>query len=154
AAVELDRVLPVVRGLVGEGAEVSVVTMRASVAARVLDAGARYINDVSGELADPDMPRLVAERGCDVLTSHWRGHSDVMGQRASYGDVVAEVSRELSARVDAFVGAGVERERIILDPGLGFAKNGEANWQLLAHVEVLMAAGLRVLVGASRKRFL
>nr|WP_156251983.1 dihydropteroate synthase [Pseudactinotalea terrae] len=154
AAVELDRVLPVVRGLAGEGAEVSVDTMRASVAAHVLDAGARCINDVSGGLADRDMPRLIAERGCDVIISHWRGHSDVMGQRATYGDVVAEVSRELAARVDAFLGAGVRREQIVLDPGLGFAKNGQANWQLLAHVEALMTANFRVLVGASRKRFL
>lgn len=154
AEVELDRVLPVVRGLVGEGAEVSVDTMRAAVAARVLDAGARCINDVSGGLADADMARLVAERGCDVIVSHWRGHSDVMGQRATYTDVIGEVAAELSARVEAFLGAGVRREQIVIDPGLGFAKNADANWQLLAHVDALMAAGLRVLVGASRKRFL
>lgn len=154
AEVELERVMPVVRGLVAEGATVSVDTMRSAVAAKVLDAGARCINDVSGGLADPDMARLVAERDCEVVLSHWRGHSDVMGQRARYGDVVAEVTQELFARMDAFVAAGVRESRIVLDPGLGFAKDARANWELLAHVDALMARGTRVLVGASRKRFL
>ena len=152
--VELARVMPVIGGLVAEGAAISVDTMRASVAARVLDAGARYINDVSGGLADRDMPRLIAERGCDVIVSHWRGHSDVMNELASYNEVVAEVTRELFVRVDAFLDAGVKKDRIILDPGLGFAKDADANWQLLAHVEAVMDTGYRVLVGASRKRFL
>lgn len=152
--VELARVMPVIGGLVAEGAAISVDTMRASVAARVLDAGARYINDVSGGLADRDMPRLIAERGCDVIVSHWRGHSDVMNELASYNEVVAEVTRELFVRVDAFLDAGVKKDRIILDPGLGFAKDADANWQLLAHVDAVMDTGYRVLVGASRKRFL
>lgn len=152
--VELSRVLPVVRDLAGEGAAVSVDTMRSSVAARVLDVGARYINDVSGGLADPDMPRLIAERECDVIVSHWRGHSAVMNDLADYADVVAEVVGELAARVEAFLVAGVAAERIVVDPGLGFAKDGEANWQLLAHVDTFLAMGHRVLIGASRKRFL
>ncbi|WP_420112720.1 dihydropteroate synthase [Pseudactinotalea sp.] len=152
--VELDRVLPVVRELAGEGAAVSVDTMRAAVAARVLDAGAHYINDVSGGLADRDMPRLVAERGCEVIVSHWRGHADVMNGLADYTHVVPEVAGELSARVEAFLAAGVRPDRIIVDPGLGFAKDGGANWELLAHVETFLETGYRVLIGASRKRFL
>lgn len=153
-AVELDRVLPVVRDLAAEGASISVDTMRSSVAARVLDAGAEYINDVSGGLADREMPRLVAERGAHVIVSHWRGHSDVMNQLADYTNVVAEVVGELTGRVEAFLAAGVEPERIVVDPGLGFAKEGGANWELLASVERFLELGHRVLVGASRKRFL
>jgi len=152
--VELARVMPVVHGLAEEGTPISVDTMRASVAAKALDAGTCCINDVSGGLADPEMPRLVADRGCDVVVSHWRGHADVMNQRASYRDVVADVARELQERVRVFLDAGVQRDRIILDPGLGFAKDADANWRLLSHVEELMDTGHRVLVGASRKRFL
>lgn len=152
--VELGRVLPVVRELAAGGAVVSVDTMRASVAEQVLDAGARYINDVSGGLADSQMPRVIAERGCDVVVSHWRGHSAVMNDLADYADVVAEVTRELFARVEVFLAAGVSPERIVVDPGLGFAKDGVANWELLAHVERFQESGYRVLIGASRKRFL
>lgn len=154
ADVERARVLPVVRGLVAAGARVSVDTMRSEVAAEALDAGAWAVNDVSGGLADPRMPRLVADRGCDVVINHWRGHSDVMNELTGYDDVVADVSRELLGQVEAFVDAGVAEERIIIDPGLGFSKDAEANWQLLAHIDVLVGTGFRVLVGASRKRFL
>lgn len=153
-AEELDRVLPVVTTLAAEGVQVSVDTMRASVAEQVLDAGAWCINDVSGGLADPEMADLVAERGCDYVANHWRGHSDVMQSLAAYDDVVADVHRELMERVEALTSAGVEEDRIILDPGLGFAKEGEANWRLLARIDVLIDTGFRVLVGASRKRFL
>lgn len=153
-SVELERVMPVLSGLVDAGARVSVDTTRASVAAQAIDAGAWCVNDVSGGLADPAMAALVAARGCDVVISHWRAHSEVMNAFAYYEDAVAEVISELTERVQAFRSAGVPDERIIVDPGLGFAKDADANWQLLAHIEELMATGLRVLVGASRKRFL
>lgn len=153
-AVELERVMPVVTALVGDGARVSVDTMRATVAEQALDAGAWCINDVSGGLADPAMVDLVAERGCEYVVNHWRGPSDVMNEMATYDDVVADVHRELMERVEALTAAGVDESRIILDPGLGFAKDAHANWQLLAGLDTLLGTGFRVLVGASRKRFL
>ena len=153
-AVELERVMPVVTALVGDGARVSVDTMRATVAEQALDAGAWCINDVSGGLADPAMVDLVAERGCEYVVNHWRGPSDVMNEMATYDDVVVDVHRELMERVEALTAAGVDESRIILDPGLGFAKDAHANWQLLAGLDTLLGTGFRVLVGASRKRFL
>lgn len=152
--VELQRVLPVVAGLVRRGATVTIDTMRASVAARALDAGAWGVNDVSGGLADPAMAPLVAERGVTIVLSHWRGHATVMDELTGYSDVVADVRHELLQRVAAMLEAGVSEDRIILDPGLGFAKDGPANWQLLAHLDALVEIGYPVLVGASRKRFL
>lgn len=154
AAEELDRVLPVVRELVTEGIAVSVDTMRGAVAEAALDAGATFINDVSGGQADPHMAAVVADRGCDYVLSHWRGHSDVMTRLAQYQDVVGEVRSELMAQVEMLTAAGVQPGQIILDPGLGFAKDAGANWEILAHIHELMAEGFRVLVGASRKRFL
>ncbi|MPV48429.1 dihydropteroate synthase [Pseudactinotalea sp. HY160] len=153
-AEELHRIIPVVAELAAEGARVSVDTMRTEVAAAALDAGAELINDVSGGRADPQMPALIAERGCRYVLSHWRGHSDVMNSLGRYRDVVAEVSAELLAQVAVFRAAGVDPDRIVLDPGLGFAKDAAANWQLLAHIEELTALGHEVLIGASRKRFL
>lgn len=153
-AVELERVMPVVTALVGDGARVSVDTMRATVAEQALDAGAWCINDVSGGLADPAMVDLVAERGCEYVVNHWRGPSDVMNEMATYDDVVVDVHRELMERVEVLTAAGVDESRIILDPGLGFAKDAHANWQLLAGLDTLLGTGFRVLVGASRKRFL
>jgi dihydropteroate synthase len=151
---ELRRVLPVVEALADEGVVVSVDTMRAEVAAQALDAGAAVVNDVSGGLADPDMVLLVAERGCPYVAMHWRGHSTQMQSRAVYADVVGEVCDELTARRDAILAAGVARERLVLDPGLGFAKHASHNWALLAHLDALVALGQPVLVGASRKTFL
>ena len=150
---ERARVLPVVEGLVAAGAVVSVDTMRAGVAAVALDAGAVLVNDVSGGLADPAMLPLVAERECAYVAMHWRGHSADMQTRAVYGDVVAEVTAELLARRDAVLAAGVRADRLVLDPGLGFAKQGEHSWSLLAALPELCALG-PVLVGASRKGFL
>lgn len=151
---ELERVVPVVAELARAGMRVSVDTMRASVAAASLDAGAEIINDVSAGLADPDMVPLVAQTGCTYIAMHWRGHGDVMDSYAHYDDVVAEVLAELQARIDALVEAGARPERLILDPGLGFAKNAEQNWQLMAHLDVFTSMPHRVLVGSSRKRFL
>lgn len=151
--VELARVLPVVAGLVEQGLTVSIDTMRANVAHAAVQAGATIVNDVSGGLADPDMARVVAQSDCDFVAMHWRAHSDRMDAQDSYDDVVKEVADELNQRITALHAAGVPRERIIIDPGLGFSKVGDNNWALLAHLEVLQGMGQRVLVGASRKRF-
>ena len=150
---ERARVLPVVEGLVAAGAVVSVDTMRAAVAAAALDAGATVVNDVSGGLADPAMLPLVAERGCAYVAMHWRGHSADMQTRAEYADVVRDVSAELAGRRDAALAAGVAPERLVLDPGLGFAKQPEHSWALVAALDELSALG-PLLVGASRKGFL
>lgn len=152
-AEELRRVLPVVEAL-APGGPVSVDTMRAAVAAAALDAGATVVNDVSGGLADPDMAPLVAERGVSYVAMHWRAHSTVMQERAHYDDVVADVRRELSERVEALLAAGVASERIVLDPGFGFAKLAHHNWALLRDLEALTALGFPLLVGTSRKKFL
>ena len=157
AAEELRRVGPVVTELVKAGVPTSIDTMRAEVAEFALAAGVQLVNDVSGGLADPDMPRLVAAAGVCYVVVHWRGHSQDMYSRAVYTDVVSEVRDELARRVDAVVSAGVDPARIVIDPGLGFGKRGEHNWPLLAHLaEVARLPGgpFPVLVGASRKRFL
>jgi dihydropteroate synthase len=153
-AEELRRVLPVVRDLVADGVPVSIDTTRAAVAEAVLEAGATVVNDVSGGLADAAMARVVAEARVPWILMHWRGHSARMGALATYEDVLAEVRAELVARVDAAVLAGVDPGRIVLDPGLGFAKTAAHNWALLRRLDVLLALGFPVLVGASRKRFL
>jgi dihydropteroate synthase len=154
AETEIARVLPVVRALAAEGVQVSIDTTRADVAAAALDAGAFLINDVSGGLADPTMAALVAERGCPWVLMHWRGHSSDMQQLATYDDVVVDVCLELAERVNAAVEAGVDTAQLVLDPGLGFAKTAEHNWALLAQLDAVLALGLPVLIGASRKSFL
>ncbi len=151
---ERRRVVPVVRDLSAAGVRVSVDTTRTEVAAAALDAGAVLVNDISGGLADDGMAALVADAGVPWVLMHWRGHSREMHARAQYGDVVAEVVAELSARVDAAVSAGVDAARLVLDPGLGFAKQAAHNWALLAGLPRVVALGLPVLVGASRKSFL
>jgi dihydropteroate synthase len=154
---ELRRVGPVVTELVRAGVPVSIDTMRAPVAEFALNAGVQLVNDVSGGLADADMPRLVAAAGVSYVVVHWRGHSHDMYSRAIYTDVVGEVRDELSRRVDAVIEAGVDPGCIVLDPGLGFGKRSEHNWPLLtrlAEVAKLRAGTFPVLVGASRKRFL
>ena len=155
---ELRRVIPVISALTAEGVPVSVDTMRAEVAQAALEVGARLVNDVSGGLADPEMPRLVAQAGVPYVVMHWRGHSHQMQDRAVYGDVVAEVCEELRRRVDSVVAAGVDPALIILDPGLGFAKLADHNWALLTHLGQISRLGggppFPVIIGASRKRFL
>lgn len=151
---ERRRVLPVITELAAAGAIVSVDTMRAEVAEQALAAGARVVNDVSGGLADPAMLPLVAASRVPYVLMHWRGHSADMASRAHYADVVGEVVAELRQRLDAAVEAGVDPERVILDPGLGFAKNRRHNWELLAHLDALVGLGRPVLVAASRKTFL
>nr|WP_113699787.1 dihydropteroate synthase [Nonomuraea lactucae] len=151
---ELARVVPVIRALSAEGVAVSVDTMRAEVARAAVTAGARLVNDVSGGLADPDMSRVVAATGVPYVVMHWRGHSHDMQSRAVYADVVTEVREELAKRVDLVLAEGVAEEQIVLDPGLGFAKNAEHNWALLAGMSQLAELGFPLLIGASRKRFL
>jgi dihydropteroate synthase len=156
-AEELRRVGPVVTGLAEAGVPVSIDTMRASVAEFALAAGAHLVNDVSGGLADPGMPRLVASAQASYVVMHWRGHSHDMYKRAFYADVVAEVRDELAQRVAAVVAAGVDPGRIVIDPGLGFGKRPEHNWPLLTHLPDIAALGggtFPVVVGASRKGFL
>jgi dihydropteroate synthase len=151
---ELARVLPVVAGLVAEGVPVSIDTMRAATARACVDAGACIVNDVSGGQADPEMYATVAALDVPFIAMHWRGHSDRMADFARYDDVVAEVTAELLECVGAAVAAGVDRDRIVIDPGLGFAKESEHNWQLLRDMDAMTGLGLPVLIGASRKRFL
>ncbi|MFE9842582.1 dihydropteroate synthase [Streptomyces goshikiensis] len=151
---ELRRVVPVVRGLASEGVVVSVDTMRASVAAQAVAAGAALVNDVSGGLADPGMIPAVAAAEVPFVVMHWRGFSDNMNSLAVYDDVLAEVTAELRARVDAVISGGIAPERLLVDPGLGFAKNAEHDLALVAHLAELRALGFPLLVAASRKRFL
>lgn len=153
-AEELRRVIPVVRELSGAGVLVSVDTMRAAVAAAAVEAGAAVVNDVSGGLADPNMAATVADLDVPYIAMHWRGHSTTMADLAVYDDVVTEVVAELADRLDALVSAGIREDRIVLDPGLGFAKTGAHNWALLAHLDRILELGRPVLVGASRKSFL
>jgi dihydropteroate synthase len=154
ASAEIARIEPVVRALAEAGAVVSIDTMHRETAEAALAAGAQIVNDVSGGLADPDLPRLVADHGVPYIVMHWRAHSTEMAQHAVYDDVVAEVCDELIRRLDAVVAAGVAPEQVVLDPGLGFAKTATHNWSLLAHLDKLVAIGRPVLVGGSRKSFL
>ncbi|MFQ1002954.1 dihydropteroate synthase [Modestobacter sp. SSW1-42] len=151
---ELRRVLPVVAELARAGVAVSVDTTRSRVAAAALDAGAVLVNDVSGGLADPAMAAVVADAGVPWVLMHRRGDSRDMDARAGYDDVVAEVRRALCRRADAALAAGVDAGRLVVDPGLGFAKRPEHDLALLAGLPGITALGLPVLVGASRKRFL
>lgn len=151
---ELQRVLPVVRALVKAGALVSIDTMHAETAGQAVRAGAALINDISGSSFDPDMPALVAELGVPYVLTHRRGTAETMDSLATYSDVVEEVVAELLEVRNAFTAAGVDAGRIILDPGLGFAKTAEHNWELLRSLDRLLGLGHPVLVAASRKRFL
>jgi dihydropteroate synthase len=154
---ELDRVVPVIAALAAEGATISVDTMRAEVAEAAIAAGAGIVNDVSGGLADPRMYDVVASAGTTYVAMHWRAHADHMRDFAVYdrpGGVVTAVRDELAARVDALLAAGVARDRIVLDPGVGFAKRPDHNWQLLRDLGPVRELGFPLLVGVSRKSFL
>ncbi|AKH83803.1 dihydropteroate synthase [Streptomyces sp. CNQ-509] len=154
-AEELRRVLPVVRGLAAEGVLVSVDTMRATVAEQAVAAGARLVNDVSGGQADPAMVPAVAATGVPFVVMHWRGQSIDMNNRAVYEDTVTEVVDELRRSLDRAVAGGIDVERIIADPGLGFAKAAPHDLVLLNSLARLRAElGRPLLVAASRKRFL
>ena len=152
--VEQERILPVVRALVKGGAVVSVDTMHVATARAAIEAGAHIINDVSGLTYEDGMPELIAETGVPYVLMHRRGTAQTMVTEANYSQVLAEVKAELRQLRDEFVAKGVNSEQLILDPGLGFAKDAEHNWALLAHTEELQELGHKVLVGTSRKRFL
>ena len=155
AAVEIARILPVVKEIASQGITVSIDTMHAAVARAALENGASIVNDVSGGRADPDMAPLVAEAAVPWVLMHWRSvQQDQPHEVPGYRDVVAEVLDELLAGVDAAVAAGIDHDKVIIDPGLGFAKTAHHNWALLRALPELVATGIPVLVGASRKRFL
>ncbi|WP_433283664.1 dihydropteroate synthase [Micromonospora sp. CA-244673] len=154
AETEIARVLPVIRELSAAGIPVSIDTSRARVAEAVLAAGADVVNDVSAGLADPDMARVVRDAGCPWVLMHWRGHSREMRDLARYADVVSDVRAELSRRVDEALAAGVAADRIIVDPGLGFAKTAAHNWELSARLPELVDLGFPLLFGSSRKSYL
>jgi dihydropteroate synthase len=156
AGEELDRVIPVIARLAAEGAVVSVDTMRASVAAAALASGAHVVNDVSGGLADPEILEVVAQSDATYVAMHWRAHATAMQGFTDYGPdgVVEGVRRELGERLDAIVAAGIDPDRVLLDPGLGFAKTPQHNWELLRGLASLESLGRPLLIGASRKSFL
>ena len=156
AAEELRRVLPVVAELAASGSVVSIDTMHADVARQAVEAGATLVNDVSGGLADPAMVPFIAASGMPFVVMHWRGPSADMQERAHYDDVVADVRRELAQRIAVIVDGGVGADQLIVDPGIGFAKNPDTddNWALLRHLDALLELGRPVFVGASRKAFL
>ena len=151
---EQRRVIPVVKALAGKGADISIDTMRASTARLAVEAGASIVNDVSGGAADPEMFSTVASLNCKYTLMHWRGHSKDMNERAIYGDVLAEVIEEITLQLDKALAARVKRENIVLDPGLGFAKDSEHNWEILKRLDEFQALGYPVLIGHSRKRFI
>jgi dihydropteroate synthase len=152
--VEQERVLPVIEQLVAAGAPVSIDTFNAATAAAAVRAGARIVNDVSGGLADPDMLAAVAETGADYAIGHWRGFSSDMYAQAEYRRLAREVAGELKERMGDAAAAGIAPSRLIVDPGIGFAKAGAQNWELLRGLDEIVALGPRVLIGTSRKRFL
>jgi len=151
---ELGRVLPVIAELTARGIRTSIDTMNAATARAAVAAGTSWINDVSGGQADPEMLGAAAELGCGFLLSHWRGHSADMNAMASYGDVATEVRDELRAQIDRALDAGIHGSDLVVDPGLGFAKDAEHNWRVLGRIDLLEDLGHPVLIGASRKRFL
>lgn len=151
---EIERVVPVIRELAARDIRVSVDTMNSRTAWAAAEVGASIINDVSGGLADPAMSDAAVRSGLDYVVMHWRGHSADMNSLARYSDVVRETHDELFARVDALVAAGADPSKLIVDPGLGFSKNADHNWRVLAGLAAFEDRGLPVLIGASRKRFI
>jgi dihydropteroate synthase len=154
AAEEQARVIPVIEKLAQTGVPISIDTMRAETAELAISAGASIVNDVSGGLADDLMFETVAEMGCPYILMHWRGHSKDMDARAIYRDVVAEVIAELTIQIDAALNSGIAKSNLIIDPGLGFAKDAAQNWEILNRIEEITDLGFPVLIGGSRKRFL
>ena len=152
--VEQQRVIPVIEQLVAAGVPVSIDTLSAETAAAAVAAGARIVNDVSGGLADPEMRAAVAESGADFAIGHWRGFSADMYANAEYSRVAREVTGELQERMGEAAADGIAPSRLIVDPGIGFAKTGPQNWDLLRGLDEIVALGPRVLLGTSRKRFL
>jgi dihydropteroate synthase len=151
---ELERTIPVITELVKHGVTISIDTMRASTAEAAVKAGASIINDVSGGLADSHMLQTAARLQVPYIAMHWRGQSKDMNSKAIYGDVVNDVIAELNERIEAALDAGIQKDKLIIDPGLGFAKDAEHNWAIIDSIDRFVALGYPVLVGGSRKRFL
>jgi dihydropteroate synthase len=153
-AEEIERTIPVITELAMHGARISIDTMRASTAEAAVKAGAAMINDVSGGLADPQMLQTAARLQLPYIAMHWRGQSKDMNSKAIYNDVVVDVISELQERIDAALNAGIKQGNLIIDPGLGFAKDAQHNWEIIDSIDKFVAMGYPVLVGGSRKRFL
>ena len=151
---EQARVMPVIAELSKHGAKISIDTMRADTAEKAVQAGASIINDVSGGLSDPAMFATVKKLGVPYILMHWRGESKEMNSRAIYTDVVNDVISEINSQIDAALDAGIKKSQLIIDPGLGFAKDAEHNWEILRNLKRFTSMGYPVLIGASRKRFL
>lgn len=151
---ELKRTIPVIEALAQLGITLSIDTMRAEVARAAVKAGATIVNDVSGGKADPEMLSTVAELGCQYILMHWRGHSTVMNSLTQYDNVVEDVIAEIELQLELALKAGISSEKIAIDPGLGFAKDGPQNWEIIDHIDRFIELGYPVLIGHSRKRFL
>ena len=151
---EIARVIPVVTELAKHGVTISIDTMRATTAEAAIKAGASIINDVSGGLSDSEMLQTAARLQVPYIAMHWRGQSKDMNSKAIYADVVNDVLAELNERIDASLDAGIAKDKLIIDPGIGFAKDAEHNWAIIDSIDRFVALGYPVLVGASRKRFL
>jgi dihydropteroate synthase len=153
-AEEIERTIPVITELAQHGVRISIDTMRSSTAEAAINAGASIINDVSGGLADPQMLQTAARLQVPYIAMHWRGQSKDMNSKAIYNDVVVDVISELQERIDAALAADIQQANLIIDPGLGFAKDAQHNWEILDSIDKFVAMGYPVLVGGSRKRFL
>ncbi len=151
---EQKRTIPVIKALSGKGAAISIDTMSAETAKKAVEVGVSIVNDVSGGKADPDMFAVVAALNCKYVLMHWRGHSKEMNSLAVYEDVVLDVITELKEQIEKAIAAGIKKENLILDPGLGFSKDVKHNWEILDRLHELQALGFPILIGASRKRFL
>jgi dihydropteroate synthase len=151
---EIARTIPVINELAKHGVTMSIDTMRASTAEAAIKAGASIINDVSGGLSDSRMLQTAARLKVPYIAMHWRGQSKDMNSKAVYGDVVNDVLAELNERIEAALDAGIAKDKLIIDPGIGFAKDAEHNWAIIDSLDRFVALGYPVLVGASRKRFL
>lgn len=151
---EIARTIPVIAELAKQGTPISIDTMRSTTAEAAIKAGASIINDVSGGLADSEMLQTAARLQVPYIAMHWRGQSKDMNSKAVYGDVVSDVISELNERIEAALDAGIQKDKLIIDPGLGFAKDAEHNWAIIDSIDQFVALGYPVLVGGSRKRFL
>lgn len=151
---EQQRVIPVIEKLAQTGIPISIDTMRAQTAELAITAGASIVNDVSGGLADDLMHESVAEMGCPYILMHWRGHSKDMNSQAIYSDVVKDVIAEINTQIEAALRSGIAKNNLIIDPGLGFAKDVAQNWEILNRIDEITDLAFPVLIGGSRKRFL
>lgn len=153
-AEEYRRVIPTIKEIIKLGVPISIDTMRSAIAGEAISLGVRYVNDVSGGLADPEMSKVIAESGVQYVVMHWRAHSSEMMSYTNYDDVVRQVRSELEIRTGQLLASGIKSSQLITDPGIGFSKEAEHNWELLRGIEELKELNFPILIGASRKRFL